>query len=506
MKALSAIGTAALLSALYLGGAFESPNRVYIFHHENVLGTSLELKALAPSPGEAAKAESATLAEVSREAALLSSWDPSSEFSRWFRTTGAPTPVSRELFETLSLFDQWRARTGGALNPAAEIVTRVWKSAAAQRRMPAPEELAQAAAQAQQAHWSLDAATQSATHLSDTPLAMNSLVKSYILDRAATAALRASKSSALVLNVGGDLVVRGDWTETVSIADPFSDSENTAPIASLRVRNLAVATSGNYRRGVEIGGVHYSHIVDPRTGLTAEAVVSSTVTAPRAADAGALATVMSVLSPAESARLASSIPGVEYLIVQRDGSRIQSAGWRALAAPPALRFAEVPAVYAAVPPNSWDPSFELLVNVELARMGGMFKRPYVAVWVEDKDHFPVRTLALWFEKDRWLPELRAWYRGDRLRALAEGSEIAGTVSSATRSPGKYTLKWDGRDNQGKPVKLGVYTVCIESAREHGTYQLIRREMAFDGTQKQMELTGNAEISSATLDYRKAAGR
>ena len=30
----------------------------------------------------------------------------------------------------------------------------------------------------------------------------------------------------------------------------------------------AVATSGNYRRGVDIGGQHYSHIVDPRTGRT----------------------------------------------------------------------------------------------------------------------------------------------------------------------------------------------------------------------------------------------
>ena len=34
------------------------------------------------------------------------------------------------------------------------------------------------------------------------------------------------------------------------------------------LRDRAIATSGNYRRGVEIGGRHYSHIVDPRTGET----------------------------------------------------------------------------------------------------------------------------------------------------------------------------------------------------------------------------------------------
>ena len=57
----------------------------------------------------------------------------------------------------------------------------------------------------------------------------------------------------------------------------------------------------------------------------------------------------------------------------------------------------------------------------------------------------VRTLNLWYEKDSWLPELRNWYRDDRMRAMAEGSDIAGSVASATRPPGNYTLKWDGKD-------------------------------------------------------------
>jgi hypothetical protein len=44
------------------------------------------------------------------------------------------------------------------------------------------------------------------------------------------------------------------------------------------------------------------------------------------------------------------------------------------------------------------------------------------------------------------------------------------VATATRPAGKYTLKWDGKDNAGKPVKPGKYTVILEAAREHGTYQ------------------------------------
>ena len=32
-----------------------------------------------------------------------------------------------------------------------------------------------------------------------------------------------------------------------------------------------------------------------------------------------------------------------------------------------------------------EPEFELTVTVELARPGGMAKRPYVAIWIEDAD-------------------------------------------------------------------------------------------------------------------------
>jgi len=311
----------------------------------------------------------------------------------------------------------------------------------------------------------------------------------------------------VVMNIGGDLVIRGAHAEMVHIAVPRSDFENGDPVAQLQVRDRAVATSGNYRRGVDIGGRHYSHIVDPRTGLTAEEVLSATVVAPRPSDAGALATAFCILTSEQSAALAASIPGTEYLLLTRQGGRIQSAGWKqfeiqntatlALAAKPAAPFTPAPAA------GTWDPNFELAVNLEIAQTTGNARRPYVAVWIEDKDKFPVRTIALWYQKERWLPELKAWYRDDRMRAMAEGNDLTASIASATRSPGKYALKWDGKDNAGKLVKAGTYTVCIEAAREHGTYQIIRQEVDFNGTPKQIQLPANQEIGSASLNYYKA---
>ena len=502
MKKALFTATGPLLLACYLGGVSIAPKpRVYTFQHENVLGTSLELKIAAPSPKGAETAEAAALAEIARHARILSSYDPDSEFSRWFRTSGRPVRVSAELFETLSRFDQWRARTGGALDPAAEAICRVWKSAAAAKRMPSKQELAGAVAEVRRQHWKLDTANRTATHLSAVPLVLNSFAKSYIVNRAAEAALAAGNATAVVVNIGGDLVVRGAWTEPVDVADPLNDAENAAPIARLAIHDRAVATSGNYRRGVEIAGRHYSHIVDPRTGEPADSILSATVIAPSPADAGALATAFSVITPAESRRLAATMPGVEYLLIQKDGARVQSPGWRTLEAAPAQRaFAAPPPKPSAMEQEPAEAAWELAIDLELAQIQG--RRPYVAVWIEDKDKFPVRTVALWFRKPRYLPEMRAWYRDDRTRARAEGTEIAASVSSATRPPGKYTLKWDGKDNQGKLVKPGKYTVFIEAAREHGTYQLIRQEMDFAGAPRQVQLPGNVEIASASLDYHK----
>jgi hypothetical protein len=289
-------------------------------------------------------------------------------------------------------------------------------------------------------------------------------------------------------------------SERVDVADPKSDAENAAPIASLEIRDRAIATSGNYRRGEEIGGRHYSHIVDPRTGMPCDQILSSTVVASNPADAGAMATAFSVLTPQETRRVASAIPGAEYLLITKTGERIMSPGFAALvaAAGPAPSPAPVPAAAPA-----WD-GMELTISFDLARLDGRARRPYLVAWVEDGDKFPVRTIALWYNKDRYLPELRAWYRSDRLRSMAEGTDLTRSVSSATRSPGHYTLQWDGKDNQGKLVKPGKYTVYIECSREHGGYDLFHREIDFNGTPNKIQIPGGSEIASASLDYHKIA--
>jgi thiamine biosynthesis lipoprotein ApbE len=486
--------------------AITAANTIHTFDYDNVLGTSLQIRVAAESDDRARAASKAVLAEISRQAKILSTWDARSEVSRWQRTNGQAVPISPDLFRVLALYDDWRARTNGALNPSAQSIIDVWQSAGWENRTPSREEISSAIAAAGAPQWTLDRFTHTAMRTGDAPLVFASMAKSYIIDRAADAAMSTGVSGTVV-NIGGDIAVRGDHAEPVDIADPHSPEENAEPIECVLIRNRAIATSGDYRRGLTIDGRRYSHIIDPRTGAPAQDVVSSTVIAANPTDAGALATAFSILKPAESANLAASIPGVAYLLVKKNGERVTNGEWHSYEVAGVTKPAVSRAAFAAAAPGSlWDPSMELTIDFEIAQPRGFAKRPFVAAWVEDADRFQVKTIALWYHEDRYLTEMKSWYRSDRMRAMAEGKEIVRSVSSATRGPGKYSLKWDGKDNAGKLVKAGKYTVYLEVAREHGTHQLMKKEFDFNGTPEKETFPGNIETASATFDYHRLGGK
>jgi len=534
MKSLSAtlrdLSVAAFAIFTFVRGA--AAPTWHVSHYESVLGTSLELRFAVSDPARAAAAESAALAEIDRLGKILSGYDETSEFRRWLGTQGEPSRVSPELFAVLALFDTWRDRTGGALDASAEVAGRLWKNAAREQRVPSAGELAAAVAAVRQPHWRLDAAARTATHLSAAPLMLNSFAKSYIIDRACTAALAVGPLEAAVVNLGGDIVTRGTLTIVVGIADPLADGEGDELVANIAVRDRAVATSGGYRRGVEIAGRWYSHLVDPRTGRPVDHVRSATVVSPRGTDAGALATALCVMAPEEGLRLAATVPDTECFLLLADGSRVSSRGWQKNEVP---RF-DVRAALAPINPSvagadnaaeRWDSTYELAVNFEIATqlMGapgpgggesgkgskggkggrggrGGAKRPFVAIWIEDQDHFPVRTVALWYHGERWLPELRSWTHADQVREKTEGAHLTTTVSSATRSPGKYSVKWDGLDAAGSPVRRGKYTVFLEIAREHGTHHVLKWELDLAAGPARHEFPANPELTTASFDYRR----
>ncbi|MFA6276560.1 MAG: DUF2271 domain-containing protein, partial [Pedobacter sp.] len=149
----------------------------------------------------------------------------------------------------------------------------------------------------------------------------------------------------------------------------------------------------------------------------------------------------------------------------------------------------------------WDPKFELTIAFELNAIAGNTHRPFAAIWVEDEAKKPVRNLALWYNKTKWVPDLRNWYRINGEVFKADKANYA-SVTGATRSPGKYSIKWDGKDDKGNLVPQGKYTIMIESAKEHGTDEIIRQPLELKKAAKKVTNAGNVEISNVTFDFYK----
>lgn len=501
---------APLLMAFVLIGSAPKPeatkkvnHRLYVSHYENILGTSLEFKFSSTSEAEAEKAELAALAEINRLSDIFSAYNSNSEFNKWMtQDLNKPIKVSKELFKMLDLFESWKGRTNGALDASATVAGNLWKDAAIKQQLPTKQEINNAVAKMQQVHYSLSKENYTATHLDHTPLAMNSFAKSYIISLACDAALALSTVNAVVVNIGGDLVIKGNVEELVNVTNPLANAENDVPVAQLLVSNKAVATSGNYRRGEQIGNNWYSHIIDPRTGKPVDGIISATVIASNATDAGALATAFNVLSLAESKALAETVEGAAYLIITKSGKKVQSENWNSYVNQNTnVQEITLEKGNASKVDKQWDAKHELAITFEFNKIEGNNHRPFAAIWIENEKKEPVRNLALWYNKSKWIPDLKNWYRinGDSFKL---NKENFASVTGATRNPGKYTIKWDGKDDKGAYVPQGKYSIMIETSKEHGTDEIIRQQMEFKKAAVKVSNAGNVEISNLTFDFYK----
>lgn len=475
-------------------------NEPYVFVHENVLGSTLELRVVAKDLSAAEQAEKLALAEIDRLTKIFSTYDSQAEFAKWQRQTEFQ-PVSQELSTVLKRSDYFLDLSGGAFHPGAAALSKIWESSSSKNQVPDSAVVQNVVAQLKKEPWCWNDRGYVKPN-GEYSLTLNAIAKGYITELTARKLIEAGDVDGVVVNIGGDLAVGGDFEFPVVVRHPYEFSVDQESAAVVVLKNAAIATSGHYYRSTRIDDKSYSHIFDPRTGSPVENVISATVIADNAMDADAFATLFSVLTPSESLKIADEQPGVACLLVDRTGKTYSSKAWSNYVREQKLVSVAKPSE------DKWNGGMELAVDFEINQVGGgRYRRPYVAVWVEDKDGFPVKTLVLWVQSTgpgpRWIPDLRRWHKSDRYRAVVDDTDLVKTVSEATKKPGKYDVVWNGKDDHGKLVKPGKYTVYVEAVREHGTYQLIRKEVEFGEKDFTEELKGNDEIKSAKLTYRKA---
>jgi thiamine biosynthesis lipoprotein len=110
----------------------------------------------------------------------------------------------------------------------------------------------------------------------------------------------------------------------IGVRDPLAENRICARLA---MNNQAVATSGNYERYVTINGHHYTHIMNPVTGMPVEDMLSATVVCTDAGKADFLSTSVFINGPLFAERICKCDPDTGIFIVRRkpdDKSRTET--------------------------------------------------------------------------------------------------------------------------------------------------------------------------------------
>jgi FAD:protein FMN transferase len=122
-------------------------------------------------------------------------------------------------------------------------------------------------------------------------LDLGGVVKEYAVDRAAALLLERGLSSGFV-NLGGDVRVIGPRPGGEPWRVGIRHHRVQDGVASLvEIERGALASSGDYERCIVIDGVHYGHILDPRTGWPVRHLAAVSVIADLCLVAGSAATI-----------------------------------------------------------------------------------------------------------------------------------------------------------------------------------------------------------------------
>lgn len=135
-----------------------------------------------------------------------------------------------------------------------------------------------------------------------------------------------------LVNIGGDMAVRGapdglpGWQ--IEVSDPFSNTS----LVSLWLTNTAIVTSGvDFRRwNTQEGGTQH-HLVDPQTGRSAETdVLTATVVHPHAPTAEAYAKAIILRGAEAGLNWLNQQWHAAGLVVQRDGKVLATSNFAQL--------------------------------------------------------------------------------------------------------------------------------------------------------------------------------
>ena len=129
-----------------------------------------------------------------------------------------------------------------------------------------------------------------------------------------------------IVEIGGEILAFGsnkieqkNWI--IGIDDPTQSPEERTIIAKIKLENLGMATSGNYRKVKtdSLTGQKFVHIINPKTGVSEKSnILSATVLAPTCIEADGYATAFMIMDLETSKALLKTKKELAVLIIYTD--------------------------------------------------------------------------------------------------------------------------------------------------------------------------------------------
>lgn len=302
---------ASILICLLMCGCSQNTVKEYT---DNIfaMDTVMDLKIYSENDEALSKAK----AEIQRIDALFDRGNENSDIYRINKNKSAD--VSAETADVIRAALLISERTGGAFDITVAPVMDLWGFYGNEFNVPSDDELQSTLDGVGYEKIQLDGTNISIPE--NTGIDLGGIGKGYTSDRVADL-LKNNGVESAIISLGGNVHAigkrndRSNWT--VGITDPHDKSQL---IGKLKISDKAVITSGAYQRYFEQNGITYHHIIDPKSGKSADSGLASvTVIADSGMTADGLSTALFVLGLDKSIELWRNSEDFDAVFVDEGG-------------------------------------------------------------------------------------------------------------------------------------------------------------------------------------------
>jgi thiamine biosynthesis lipoprotein len=290
----------------------------YEASHE-AMGTVFTVVAYGHEGNYLAEVVNEVFEEVDRLDDQMSNYKPESELSIINREAAQrDVIVEPRLFGLIQDSLRYSADTQGAFDVTVGPLMKLWGFFRGQGRVPSRAEITQVLKRVGYQHVRLNSSARTIRFdEAGMELDLGGIGKGYAVDQAVKILRSAGVTSALVSSGTSSIYALGSppgihgWK--VTLRDPY-DARKAGDV--LHLQNYSLSTSGCYEKFFKIGGKTYCHIMNPRTGMPVEDMLSAAVLAPSTTESDALTKFFFVLRVNDCRRYLHTHPNLTVVLYQ----------------------------------------------------------------------------------------------------------------------------------------------------------------------------------------------